>query len=72
MKKLIDEFLDIKDIELLLPFYEKLKITFKNSPMYDDLIYGNFCETIEMYIREFESEFHRKSNRNNILFYGGF
>lgn len=40
--------------------------------MYDDLSYINFCETIEMYISEFKSDFKRKSNRNNILLYGGF
>ena len=72
MKNLINVFLSIEDESLLLPFYQKLKIAFKNSAMYGDLSYINFCETIEMYISEFKSDFKRKSNRNNILLYGGF
>ena len=72
MKNLINVFLSIEDESLLLPFYQKLKIAFKNSAMYDDLSYINCCETIEMYISEFKSDFKRKSNRNNILLYGGF
>jgi hypothetical protein len=72
MKKLIEDFLLIEDEVLLTPFYQKLKIAFKNSPLYDNLSYDNFCETIEIYISEFNINYKRISNRNNILLYGGF
>ena len=72
MKELIDVFLNIREEDLLLPYFEDLKIEFKRSILYDDLSYINFCETIETYIREFRSEYCRKINMNNILLYGGF
>lgn len=40
--------------------------------MYDELIYVNFCDTIQMYINQFKSDYYRKLNRNDILLYGGF
>lgn len=72
MKKFIDESLSIKVEELLSPYFEKLKIEFRKSDLYDDLIYENFCETIETYINQFKSLHLRNLNRNDILLFGGF
>ena len=72
MKQSIDIFLNITDQNLLPPFYEDLKIKFKQSTLYDDSSYNNFCEIVEIYIKEFNIEFYRNINKKNILLYGGF
>lgn len=72
MKEAIEEFLKIENEDLLYSYFEIMKIEFKKSKLYDDLSFINFCETVELYIKEFKNKYSRKFNAGNILLYGGF
>jgi|GEM_PF-3730929 len=72
MKEAIEEFLKIENEDLLYSYFEIMKTEFKKSKLYDDLSFINFCETVELYIKEFKNKYSRKFNTGNILLYGGF